>query len=536
MSNRVIVVGGGLAGLTAAHSVLERGGSVLVLDKNPFLGGNSVKATSGINGAGTIAQEKAQVADTVGAFENDTSVSFHGGKSGQAVDPLVRVLTAQSGPAVEWLSTKFGIDLSIVGQLGGHSFPRTHRGKERFPGMTITYALLEKLESIASSDPSSASIVIGARVTKLLTDAAGAVVGVEYTKDKQTFSAEGPVILATGGFAADFESTGLLAKYRPDLLGFATTNGEHCTGDGIKLGESIGAGLVDMQRVQVHPTGLVHPEDPNAKVKFLAAEALRGTGAIMLNKRGERFCDELGRRDYVSGEMMKNEGPFTLVLNSASYQQIEWHCKHYQGRGLMKFAKSGEELAKLLNVAPAQLEQTFTAYNADAEKKTDRFGKKFFKSVPYRMNDTYYVAIIVPVVHYCMGGLKVNTNTEVLNGANSAAPIPGLFCAGEAAGGVHGVNRLGGNSLLDCVVYGRIAGSAASTYLLRSANTRVSVLRSQLETTSSTQSAPKKPIGEISPVQKSTLPSAIKPKPGTTESLDCGGTAGILPAERAKAS
>jgi succinate dehydrogenase/fumarate reductase flavoprotein subunit len=131
----------------------------------------------------------------------------------------------------------------------------------------------------------------------------------------------GPVILATGGFAADFSPEGLLAKYRPDLLSLPTTNGEHATGDGIKMAESIGGALVDIKAVQVHPTGLVHPDEPDAKVKFLAAEALRGVGGLLLDANGKRFCDELGRRDYVSGEMMKNKVR-SLRLAGPTAQQL----------------------------------------------------------------------------------------------------------------------------------------------------------------------------------------------------------------------
>merc|ERR1711906_68662 len=148
----------------------------------------------------------------------------------------------------------------------------------------------------------------------------------------------GPVILCSGGFGADFGSDSLLAKYRPDLLHLPTTNGEHCTGDAIKIGEGIGAKTIDLEWVQVHPTGLVKPDDPDAKVKFLAAEALRGVGGIVLDAQGKRFANELGRRDYVTGMMWKNKGfkqghttGFFLCLNGKASTEITWHCKHYKG-------------------------------------------------------------------------------------------------------------------------------------------------------------------------------------------------------------
>lgn len=165
--------------------------------------------------------------------------------------------------------------------------------------MVITYALMEKLEELADTQPDRVQVLKKARVTKLLQDASGAVTGVEYEFKGQKYTENGVVILATGGYAADFEKDGMLAKYRPDTLNLSTTNGDHCTGDGLKMAMSIGARGIDLEKVQVHPTGLIDPKDQQAKVKFLAAEALRGAGGILLDGKGNRFCDELGTRDYV---------------------------------------------------------------------------------------------------------------------------------------------------------------------------------------------------------------------------------------------
>ena len=170
----------------------------------------------------------------------------------------------------------------------------------------------------------------------------------------------GPMIFASGGYGADFGSDSLLAKYRPDLLHLPTTNGEHCTGDAIKMGEAIGAKTIDLEWVQVHPTGLVKPDDPDAKVKLLAAEALRGVGGLVFDKNGRRFANELGRRDYVTGEMWKNKPPFRLCLNKAAGEEIHWHCKHYTGRGVMKYYENGKALAAdmgidLQVVSPTQI-------------------------------------------------------------------------------------------------------------------------------------------------------------------------------------
>jgi len=224
---QVIVVGGGLAGLSAAHTVLEHGGKVLLLDKNSFMGGNSTKATSGINGALTKTQIKLNIPDSAEKFYDDTARSARD----LIRPPLVKVLTHNSGSAVEWLQDKFALDLSLVSRLGGHSFPRTHRGKEKFPGMTITYALMEKLDDLARTKPDQVQIILKAKVTKLITESDGSVSGVEYQHNGQVHTAYGPVVLATGGYAADFAPDGLIQKYRPDIMHLPTTNGEHSTGD-----------------------------------------------------------------------------------------------------------------------------------------------------------------------------------------------------------------------------------------------------------------------------------------------------------------
>jgi len=484
-SDTAIVVGGGLAGMSAANTVLENNGKVVLIDKSAFCGGNSTKATSGINGAGTRTQKAQGIPDNSTLFTNDTL------KGGAKKPELAKVLCENSGADVDWLMDKFNLDLSLVARLGGHSEPRTHRGKERFPGMTITYALIQMVEAVADRCD-KARIITKARAHTLLTNGKGTCMGLIYEKGGQNYQEHGPVILASGGFGADFTSDSLLAQYRPDLLHLPTTNGEHCTGDGIKMGEKIGAKTIDLEWVQVHPTGLVKPDDADAKIKFLAAEALRGVGGIILNKDGIRFANELGRRDYVTGEMWKNKPPFRLCLNEAAYTEIIWHCKHYTGRGVMKYYETGEALAQDMKIPVSVLEQTHEVHYQAAKKqekdpdggphpaypsgktwdepsgKTGS-GKKFFHNfIPGSAVKTqkFYVAIITPVIHYCMGGLEVDVDSLVVDQKGKA--MPGLYAAGEVAGGIHGNNRLGGNSLLDCVVFGRVAGRHAAKWMLGS--------------------------------------------------------------------
>merc|ERR1711879_835429 len=288
-------------------------------------------------------------------------------KGGAKRPEVVKVLCGNSGADVDWLVDKFDLDLSLVARLGGHSMPRTHRGTERFPGMTITYALMQAFGKLAEKSE-RARIINKARVTNLIS-LNGGVVGCEYEKAGVTTKEYGPVILCSGGFGADFSSDSLLAKHRPDLLHLPTTNGEHCTGDAIKMGEKVGAETIDLEWVQVHPTGLVKPDDPDAKVKFLAAEALRGVGGLIFDANGKRFANEVGRRDYVTGEMWKNKPPFHLTLNKAASDEIIWHCKHYTGRGVMKYYESGEAFAKDMGVPLSVLEEEHEKHYQAAKKQ-----------------------------------------------------------------------------------------------------------------------------------------------------------------------
>merc|ERR1712139_658364 len=236
------------------------------------------------------------------------------------------------------------------------------------------------------------------------------------------------------------------------------------------MGEAIGAKSVDLEWVQVHPTGLVKPDEPDAN--------------------GKRFANELGRRDYVTGEMWKNKPPFRLCLNKLASDEIIWHCKHYTGRGVMKFYASGNDLAKEMGIDTNVLVKTHDIH-FEAAKKTEKdpdggswpaypsgkswdepsgktgSGKKFYHNIIQGSQvptEPFYVAIITPVIHYCMGGLEIDVNSMCMDGSGKG--INGLYAAGEVAGGVHGNNRLGGNSLLDCVVFGRVAGEHAAKAML----------------------------------------------------------------------
>uniref|UniRef100_A0A0N4T477 fumarate reductase (NADH) n=1 Tax=Brugia pahangi TaxID=6280 RepID=A0A0N4T477_BRUPA len=281
------------------------------------------------------------------------------------------------------------------------------------------------------------------------------------------------VVLTTGGFSCDHsKEDSLLQEFAPEKAHFPTTNGPWATGRGVKMARAMGAALVGMHNVQIHPTAFVDPKDPAAATKFLAAEALRGKGAILLNDKGERFVNELGRRDHVTDKILKfcakNEkaGAHTafMVMDDQAVEDFGRASFGFYAKikGFFKQFDTLEEVANYMGIQSSKLKETLDEYNEYTKlslSKEDKFGKKVF---PVALkHPPYYVAVITPAIHYTMGGIKIDKDAAVYN-EFSGKPFKGLLAAGEVTGGVHGRNRLAGNSLLECVVYGRIAGRNAA--------------------------------------------------------------------------
>ena len=303
----------------------------------------------------------------------------------------------------------------------------------------------------------------------------GRVVGarVKCSGSDELETLPGAVVLTAGGYANDHTDSSLLRQYTPDLIGYPTTNGPWATGDVIKVMRAErSVSLVDMDQVQVHPTGFVDPKSPNFHTKFLAPEALRGCGAILLDKHGRRFANELGRRDYLTEKILEHgwrlndqiDNPIVAamlltddVINKFSAPSAGF----YKFKGLVVDVKDLSGAAQHIGASEAELRQTIASYQKAADDSEDEFGKVVFPN-EFGESDHYYVAFITPTLHYCMGGLEINTRAEVL--LADSTPLAGVFAAGEVTGGVHGRNRLGGNSLLECVVFGRIAGSRAAHF------------------------------------------------------------------------
>lgn len=470
-----IVIGTGLAGLAATLRILDRGGKVLLIEKEHLLGGNSNKASSGVN---ACCPHNNTSEDTIQSFIADTTKS-----AGDGAQPaLIQTLVEKSASAVEWLEQRVGVDLSLVAQLGGHKNKRTHRPKNGMVGAEIIYGMQKAVKKYEKTG--HVQILLDTKVKKLLQNDDGRVNGVEVDYLVPPSLVQGKsnpihwkapnVILATGGFAADRTEKSYLAEYRPELLNMPATAGNFSTGDGVKLSTFIGAGLVDMDKIQIHPTGWVDPADPNNRNKILAGELMRGVGGILVNSEGKRFCNELGTRAYVTDKMLEhdahyaetkqwnqsNESPtFFLILSSSAAQDAKKHVDHYSHKGLLTKIEGISSLAIWIGLDEHIIRRTMVQYQNSSHAGVDKWGKTSFRGIPSNDLDeeVFYIGKVTPVLHYCMGGISIDVEGNVLDENKNI--IQGLHAAGEVTGGVHGVNRLGGNSLLECTVYGSIVGN-----------------------------------------------------------------------------
>ena len=487
----VVVVGAGGAGMTAAITAAAEGKTVVILESQSMVGGNSVRATGGMNAGKTVYQDENEFGESAGVektlktaaekyADNETITALAktvseqwaayqanptgyfdsvelmeldtmiGGKG--INDPeLVETLCANSADAIDWLD-EHGITLHNVSSFGGASVKRIHRpvnaeGKTVSVGSYMIPLLQENCEK------AGVKMMLDTTATEILTDANGAAVGVKATGasgETVTVNAKA-VVLASGGFGANLD---MVVKYKPELKGFMTTNAPGIQGQGIEMAEAIGAATVDMDQIQIHPT-------VEANTAALITEGLRGDGAILINEEGQRFIDEVGTRDVVSAAEIAQTGSYSWLVVDQAMVDASSVIQGYIKKGYTVTGATYEELGKAMGVDAAAFAETMDKWNGYVEAKNDPdFGRTSFANP---LNTAPYYAVKVTAgVHHTMGGLKINANTEVLN--EKGEVIPGLFAAGEVTGGVHGANRLGGNAVADFTVFGRIAGAAASDY------------------------------------------------------------------------
>lgn len=436
-----VVVGAGGAGLTAAIQAAEMGLHVAVFEKQDELGGNTKKASSGMNAAETHVQLKHGVIDSTDDFYKET---LKGG--GYMNDrEMLRFFVNHTPLAIDWLADH-KIDLSDLTITGGMSKPRAHRPADM---SAVGGYLVSHLLQVAASYPDNIEIFNNCKVKKIEQDEDGNVTGVLVgTEGGPREVATKAVLLASGGFGHNKD---MIKRYRPDLVNYETTNGPGSTGDGIKLATDCGAQLTQMDLIQIHPTVYQDGDHP-----YLIGEAVRGEGAILCDFRGHRFVNELTTRKIVSNAITALPEHSAFLIFGQGTRDHAKSLDFYESIGLVK---KSDDLAGLLggqnNEHAKNLEETVEKWNMAVKAgKDEQFGRTTGMQRP--IEGPFYAIHIAPAIHYTMGGVHVNSKTQVID--ENGNIIKGLYAAGEVAGGLHGNNRIGGNSIAETVVNGREAG------------------------------------------------------------------------------
>jgi len=439
----VVVVGSGGAGLAAAIQASEAGAHVVIIEKMPTIGGNTIKASVGMNAAETRFQKLKGIEDSKELFYEET---LKGGKF-KNNPALLREFVDLAPEAIDWLAGH-GIELNDITITGGMSIDRTHRPADR---SAVGGFLISGL--VKNVNQREIEVLLETSVAEILVEN-GAVSGVKVVdeyNDSRILNAKS-VIVATGGFSANRE---MVVKYRPELDGFVTTNHKGATGSGIALLQQIGADTVDMGEIQIHPTG-------EQTTSYLGSEAIRGGGAILVSQAGQRFYNEMETRDKVSAEIIALPEKSAWIIFDDQVRAANKAADEYIAKGFVISAPTPHELAVKLNMDQEALQTTLGRYNEFvAQQKDEDFGRTTALRHPLNKGP-YYAIRIAPGVHHTMGGVTINTDTAVLDAQKQV--IHGAWAAGEVVGGIHGANRIGGNAVADIIIFGILAGRNAANY------------------------------------------------------------------------
>ena len=488
----VVVVGAGGAGMVSSIVLADAGKKVILLESQPMVGGNTVRSTGGLNATKTTWQDANEfkeeagllktlnsaketyannqdivnLVDTVnnqyeeyknngeGYFDSVELMELDTMVGGKGINKfnLVKALCEGTKDAIDWLDG-IGVILHNVASFGGASVKRIHRPVNDAGQVVSVGSYMVPIFNENVQSRNNITLMLNTTCEKLI-DEDGKVVGVEAVRDdgSKLIINSNATILATGGFGANLP---MVSKYKPELDGFMTTNAPGILGQGIDMAVAIGANVVDMDQIQIHPT-------VEANSAALITEGLRGDGAILVNSNGKRFIDEVGTRDVVSKAEIEQPGSFSWLIVDKKMVDASQVIQGYIKKEFTKEGETYEELADAIGVDKETFADTMNKWNECVNNKEDKdFGRTSFAN-PL---DTapYYAIKVTAGIHHTMGGLAINEDAEVLNAQNYA--IDGLFACGEVTGGIHGANRLGGNADADIVVFGRIAAESAIEYI-----------------------------------------------------------------------
>ncbi len=448
----VIVIGSGFAGLSAAAEARTGGARVVILEKMPSFGGNSVIAGGGY----CCWDSRLKLRQRLGL--GDDSPELHMAdtmKSGGYLnDPaLVEVLVREAPAGLDWLLDAGAVFRETVNRIGGHSAYRSHHA-----ACNLAKVLKDRALSLG------AELRVNTAVTALCRDGAGGPVrGVRALSGgtEKTIAARRGVVVASGGFGADAQ---LRSEVSPALsAAVGCTNHRGATGELLRYAREIGAQAIQLEYIQLFPCA----EPVGGRIDKYALDCYSGPGygLIYVDRTGRRFVNELEGRDVVSDAQLRGcAKPTYSVLNGAVFEKLGRTAEELERgveSGRLKRADTVRELAGALGIPAGALEETVARRGETVKTGVDPdFGEPVTDQMTALAEGPFYAAAQWPSVHYTMGGLRIDALARALD--IRGVPIPRLYAAGEVCGGIHGKNRLGGNAIAECVVFGRIAGKNAS--------------------------------------------------------------------------
>lgn len=452
----VLVVGSGYAGLCAAIEARTAGADTLLIEKMVVLGGNSALCGGGIAAPGSDLQKAAGVKDSADQLYRDMLKS--GG--GLVHEELARVVADNALPTYEWVRDVIGVKFDRLAFHGGHSVPRS-AAYMKGNGAQLVKPLVEKAKSLGVKVENRMRLVdivvekgrvVGAVITegyKFPDEKSGKNVRVRVKKG---------LVLAGGGFSQNVE----LRKLHDPRLGpqLESTNQPGATGDALMAAQRIGATDIQMDWIQLGPW--TSPDEKGFGVAPKIVEAVVGYGFMVDPETGKRFVNETGNRKVRSDAIVATGHPAVLAVSVDNVGHVPAEAlKTGLEKGVVKTFDSAEALADFHKIPKEAFMASLASWNEAVKAKKDpAFNAKIFDDT--KVNEGKFYSIrLWPRVHYTMGGLAITPKAEVIG--NDLKPIPGLYAAGEICGGVHGMVRLGTVSIVDCLLFGRIAGKNAAT-------------------------------------------------------------------------
>lgn len=455
----VIVIGSGLAGLSAAIEAHRAGCRVVVFEKMKLTGGNTRISDGGLAAPDNFLQRKRRIADSPQQFIDDLM------RAGLGLNhpELVRTLAEQAAAAIDWTRETLGVRYrDRLDRFGGHSVARSLTTRNHC-GVDIIKAQLARLQA------AGVEIRTRCRLVRLLTTSGGAIGGVEIDGDGSAVTdsagrimrvrADRAVVLATGGFANDVRFRALLQPQLSEAL--QTTNHKGATAEGLVAALRIGAFPVHLSRIQLGPWGCPDEKGYGRGGRF-AAYAVFPAGILIDPATGRRVVDEWADRRIRSQAMIRVGHPCLGIVDAIGAEADRDSLEHGLKFGRIGAFQTLADLAAAFDIPVQPLRDTVEAYNGAIEDgRPDSFGKPLTPSAVKVAVPPFHAIRLWPKVHYTPGGVAINSRTQVLD--LDGKPIPRLYAAGEVCGGVHGASRLGSCALTEGLVFGRIAGREAAS-------------------------------------------------------------------------